>query len=56
MLQTAAYAGVTRDIKLKYSIDTLMEQIKILGKEKEECAKPGYTQGQLLNAMLLLVK
>lgn len=56
MLQTAAYAGVTQDIKLKYSIDTLMEQIKILGKEKEECAKPGYTQGQLLNAMLLLVK
>ena len=56
MLLTTAYAMAVNEIPSAYTLDVLRDQIKILGKEKEECKKPGYMQSQLLNAMLLLVK
>lgn len=56
MLLTTAYAMAVNEIPSAYTLDVLIDQIKILGKEKEECKKPGYMQSQLLNAMLLMVK
>lgn len=56
MLLTTAYAMVTSEIPSAYTLDVLLDQIRLLGKEKEECKKPGYMQSQLLNAMLLTVK